>query len=55
MVLTPAEAQARYGYDKPADAHRQLRERQHARVFTEGASPDDVGLRESEPILGKLG
>jgi uncharacterized protein (DUF2236 family) len=55
VVLTPADARARYGYDKPADAHLRLRERQHARVFTDGAEPDDAGLLESEPILGKLG
>jgi uncharacterized protein (DUF2236 family) len=55
VVRTPAEARALYGYDRPADAHRDLRERQHARVFGDGARPSDEGIVESEPILGSIG
>jgi uncharacterized protein (DUF2236 family) len=54
-TLTPAEARERYGYDKPAEAHLELRARQAAKVFGEGAAPTDEGLVESEPILGRLG
>ncbi len=53
-VVTPADARARYGYDKPRDAHLELRARQAARVFGEGAAPSDEGLIESQPILGAL-
>ena len=52
--VTPAEARARYGYDLPRDAHLELRARQAARVFGEGAEPSDEGLIESEPILGAM-
>ena len=55
LVMTPAQARERYGYEKPSEAHRQLRERQRARVFTDRSAPDDSGLLESEPILGRLG
>lgn len=54
-VLTPAEARRRYGYDRPAEAHRALRERQAARVFGEGEAPSEEGIVESEPILGSIG
>jgi hypothetical protein len=54
-TLTPAEARARYGYDRPAEAHQELRARQAARVFGDGAAPSDEGLVESEPVLGPLG
>jgi uncharacterized protein (DUF2236 family) len=55
VVRTPAEARALYGYDRPADAHLDLRARQAAKVFGEGARPSDVGIVESEPILGSIG
>jgi uncharacterized protein (DUF2236 family) len=51
-TLTPAEARTRYGYPKPAEAHLDLRARQHQRVFTNHQPPSDIGLIESEPILG---
>jgi uncharacterized protein (DUF2236 family) len=54
VIRTPAEARALHGYDRPADAHRDLRARQHARVFGAGARPSDEGLVESEPILGSI-
>ena len=53
-VVTPAEARARYGYDRPRDAHLELRARQAARVLGEGAEPSNEGLVESEPILGVM-
>jgi len=54
-VLTPAEARERYGYQRPAEAHLELRARQSARVFDEEVAPSDDGLVESEPILGAIG
>lgn len=53
-ILTPAEARRRYGFDKPAQAHLQLRATQHARVFGAGQTPSDDGLIESQVYLGSL-
>lgn len=53
-VLTPAEARERYGYDKPSEAHKELRARQRERVLGEGLAPSDEGLIESQPVLGAL-
>jgi hypothetical protein len=53
-VVTPAEARIRYGFDRPADAHAELRSRQSARVFGAHLDPSDEGLVESEPILGRM-
>jgi uncharacterized protein (DUF2236 family) len=53
-VLTPAQARERYGYDRPRDAHLDLRVRQQAKVFGEGARPSEEGIVESEPILGRI-
>jgi uncharacterized protein (DUF2236 family) len=53
-VVTPAQARIRYGLDRPADAHAELRSRQAARVFGAGTEPSDEGLVESEPILGRM-
>ncbi|WP_149359434.1 oxygenase MpaB family protein [Lolliginicoccus suaedae] len=53
-VLTPAQARARYGYPRPAEAHRELRARQWQRVLGEGKPPSDEGLVESEAHLGNL-
>ena len=55
VTTTPREAQARYGYDVPRQAHRQLRDRQRNRVFGEGRPPSDEGIIESQPILGTVG
>jgi uncharacterized protein (DUF2236 family) len=55
VVRTPAEARALYGYDRPAEAHLDLRARQHARVFGDGSKPSDEGIVESEPVLGRIG
>ncbi|WP_020521704.1 oxygenase MpaB family protein [Catelliglobosispora koreensis] len=54
VVLTPAEARARYGYDAPAHAHLALRRKQASRVFTDGIAPSDEGIAESEPMLGSV-
>ncbi|MFD9890840.1 oxygenase MpaB family protein [Amycolatopsis sp. NPDC059027] len=54
-TFSPAEARERYGYPKPAEAHLDLRARQHQRVFADHQAPSDVGLVESEPILGTRG
>ena len=53
-VVTPAHARAVHGYEKPAEAHRALRERQAAKVFGEGGRPSEEGILESEPILGSI-
>lgn len=53
-ILTPAQARERYGYDKPADAHLDLRARQARKVFTDGGRPSDEGIVESESILGPV-
>lgn len=53
-TLTPAEARERYGYEKPADAHRAWREKQRARVLEQGEEPSDAGLVESQAVLGSL-
>ncbi|MFF0015313.1 oxygenase MpaB family protein [Streptomyces sp. NPDC005374] len=53
-VLTPAEARARHGYARPAEAHLEFRALQAARVFGEGEAPSDQGLVESQEILGPL-
>lgn len=53
-VLTPAQARARHGYVKPAEAHLEFRARQATRVFGDGKAPSDQGLIESQEILGPL-
>lgn len=55
VVLTPAVARERYGYVKPAEAHLELRARQHARVFDDQQTASDEGLIESQATLGALG
>ncbi|MEV6278646.1 oxygenase MpaB family protein [Nocardia sp. NPDC051832] len=53
-TMTPREAQERYGYDIPAQAHHELRAKQRARVFGRGERPDDQGIIESQPVLGYI-
>ncbi len=55
VTMTPREAQGRYGYANPAQAHLEFRNKQHTRVFGEGRPPSDEGIVESEPILGTVG
>ncbi|WP_328609489.1 DUF2236 domain-containing protein [Amycolatopsis sp. NBC_00345] len=52
-VLTPAEARERYGYDKPAEAHLELRRRQRDRALA-GTTPSDDVIRDSQPVLGPI-
>ena len=54
VVRTPAEARALHGYDKPAEAHLELSAKQADRVFSDGAAPSEIGIIESEPILGSI-
>lgn len=54
QITTPSEARERLGYDAPADAHLELRARQHDRVFGQRLAPSDEGLVESEPMLGRV-
>lgn len=53
-VLTPAEARARHGFAKPAEAHLDLRARQMTRVLDDGLAPSEQGLIESQDTLGPL-
>lgn len=53
QTLTPAEARARYGYDKPSEAHLEWRKRQQERLMA-GETTSDAGLVESEPLLGAM-
>jgi uncharacterized protein (DUF2236 family) len=55
ITMTPRQAQERYGYANPAQAHLAFREKQHTRVFGEGRPPSEEGIVESEPILGTVG
>lgn len=52
VVLTPAEARERYGYPRPADAHHDLRAKQREKVFGAGQAPSDIGIIESQDLLG---
>jgi hypothetical protein len=52
-TMTPAQARERFGYSKPADAHREWRERQVALMLA-GKSTSDDGLIESQAVLGAL-
>jgi uncharacterized protein (DUF2236 family) len=54
VTTTPREAQHRFGYDNPREAHRELRERQRRRVFGQHLPPSDDGLIESQAILGSV-
>ncbi len=54
VTTTPREAQRRYGYAEPAQAHLEFRAKQVKRVFGEGLAPSDEGLIESQPILGSI-
>lgn len=55
VTMTPREAQQRYGYANPAEAHLDLREKQVNRVFGEGREPSEKDILESQPILGSIG
>lgn len=53
VTLTPAEARERYGYSKPADAHREWRDKQ-LELMLAGGQTSDEGLIESQDLLGSL-
>lgn len=54
ITMTPREAQTKYGFDIPSEAHGALRQRQYDRVFGAGESPSDEGLVESEQHIGPM-
>jgi len=54
VTTTPREAQRRFGYAVPAQAHLEFRAKQANRVFGEGRAPSDEPLIESQPILGSI-
>lgn len=54
ITMTPREAQAKYGYDVPDQAHRDMRAQQRERVFEKGEKPSDDGLVESQQHIGTL-
>ncbi|WP_265443779.1 oxygenase MpaB family protein [Flexivirga meconopsidis] len=54
ITMTPREAQAKYGYDIPAQAHLAMRAKQQERVFKQHEKPSDDGLRESEELIGQM-
>lgn len=54
VTTTPREAQRRFGYAVPAQAHLEFRAKQANQVFGQGLAPSDEGLVESQPILGAV-
>lgn len=54
ITMTPREAQAKYGFDIPSEAHSDVRARQRQRVFLQGEKPSDEGLLESEQHIGAM-
>lgn len=55
ITMTPREAQAKYGFDIPSEAHSDVRQSQRDRVFGAGEKPSDEGLLESEAHIGSMG
>lgn len=53
-TMTPREAQKLYGYDRPSEAHMDLRRKQQERVFGKHEAPSDEGLIESEAFFGGM-
>lgn len=53
-TMTPWEAQKLYGYDRPSEAHMDLRRKQQERVFGKHEAPSDEGLIESEAFFGGM-
>jgi uncharacterized protein (DUF2236 family) len=54
ITMSPREAQEKYGFDLPNDAHAGLRARQRDRVFGAGLAPSDEGLEESQSHIGSM-
>ncbi|MFT3661712.1 MAG: oxygenase MpaB family protein [Gordonia sp. (in: high G+C Gram-positive bacteria)] len=51
-AMTPREAQRKYGFDDPSQAHLDFRKMQEERVFGFGEAPSNEGLEESEQLIG---
>ena len=54
ITMTPRQAQAKYGYDIPSQAHQGLRMKQRQRVLVDGQKPSDEGLVESQQHIGSM-
>ncbi|TSE00274.1 DUF2236 domain-containing protein [Skermania sp. ID1734] len=54
ITMTPREAQQKYGFDIPSEAHKRMRAKQYDRVFNKGLAPSDDGLLESEIHIGNM-
>ncbi|MFL6089629.1 MAG: oxygenase MpaB family protein [Aeromicrobium sp.] len=54
ITMTPREAQEKYGYALPGEAHLDLRASQRDRVFGEGLAPSEEGLEESQQHIGSM-
>lgn len=54
ITMTPREAQAAYGLDRPDEAHPDMRAKQRDRVFRKGLRPVDDGLVESQKYIGAM-
>nr|WP_277351806.1 oxygenase MpaB family protein [Antrihabitans stalactiti] len=54
VTMTPREAQKKYGYDIPSEAHMDLRRKQEQRAFGSHEAPSDEGLIESEAFFGGM-
>ncbi|MFT3661711.1 MAG: oxygenase MpaB family protein [Gordonia sp. (in: high G+C Gram-positive bacteria)] len=52
VTMTPREAQRKYGFDDPSEAHEDFRRMQAERVFGLGQAPSNEGLEESEQLIG---
>lgn len=53
-TMTPREAQARYGFDVPGEAHTDMRDKQRRRVLEDGLAPTEEGLKESQAHIGSM-
>lgn len=54
VTMTPREAQEKYGYAIPSEAHPAMRAKQRDRVFGQGLAPSDEGLEESQQHIGSM-
>lgn len=54
ITMTPREAQRKYGFAIPSQAHAAFRAKQYDRVFKNGAAPSDEGLIESQKFIGAM-
>ncbi|MFT4199710.1 oxygenase MpaB family protein [Gordonia sp. (in: high G+C Gram-positive bacteria)] len=54
VTMTPREAQQKYGYANPQEAHLDFRAKQYDRVFDKGEKPSEEGLIESQAHIGSM-